>query len=104
MISVPQVSGSERVVENEYTTEAQRAQRKTFGLAFGQKDEQFSVISVPRTSDSERISRINRKILNLESGVRRRRFERRPSGFGPLILDKAGKDLYGFKTYNRKGA
>jgi hypothetical protein len=24
-----------------------------FGLAFGQKDEQFSVISVPRTSDSE---------------------------------------------------
>jgi hypothetical protein len=24
-----------------------------FGLAFGQKDEQFSVISVPRTSGSE---------------------------------------------------
>jgi hypothetical protein len=29
-----------------------------FGLAFGQKDEQFSVISVPRTSDSEWVVRI----------------------------------------------
>ena len=29
MISVPQVSGSERVVETEFTTEAQRTQRET---------------------------------------------------------------------------